>query len=243
MTVAASIVITAYNYRAFVEHCVQSCLAQGSPDEVEVIVVDDGSDDGTPSLLHRFGNRIRLLSGTNRGVEAAANWGFREARGQYVVRVDADDWLQPGFLSRTLTVLDANRVEFVYTNYYLSDIQGHDIGEICLPEFLAAEIRLRGDFLATGTLYRRSSVMKFGPYAEQVRNCGLENYELILNLLAGGGRGQLLGESLFHYRLHATSLNVTRRQAIIDYGRLLAGKFDLGDYRTNQYHPYGLTLS
>ena len=74
----------------------------------EVIVVDDGSTDGTAAIATRFGERVRLVSQKNRGECAARNAGFSLARGEYITFVDHDDYWEPGFLESCVGFLSAH---------------------------------------------------------------------------------------------------------------------------------------
>src|SRR3972149_2685863 len=99
-TMDVSIVITAYNYAAYLEECIDSCLRQDDSGlEYEVIVVDDGSTDQTPGILEKLANpRLSKYRIENCGIEKASNFGFEKALGNYIVRVDADDKLFSSYL-------------------------------------------------------------------------------------------------------------------------------------------------
>ncbi len=89
-----SIVIDNYNYAAFVAKAIESALAQTHSD-VEVIVVDDGSTDGSVEVINRFAERITLIAKPNAGQGSAYNVGFARSTGEVVIFLDADDWLYP----------------------------------------------------------------------------------------------------------------------------------------------------
>ena len=150
-----SIIVTAYNYDRFIDECLDSCLGQqGTSLNYEVIVVDDGSTDNTSILLaQRSDPRLRVMKIKNSGIEHAANLGFSTASGRFIVRVDADDALAPNYLSRMESML-VQDVGFYYTNYSIIDGNSRKLDEISLPSYDACEILTRGDFLATGTMYR-----------------------------------------------------------------------------------------
>ncbi|EAQ70104.1 MULTISPECIES: glycosyltransferase family 2 protein [unclassified Synechococcus] len=239
-----SIVITAYNYDRFIDECLDSCLGQQSTSlNHEVIVVDDGSTDNTSALLaQRSDPRLRVIRIKNSGIEFASNLGFAAASGRFIVRVDADDSLAPNYLARMEPMLGKD-FGFYYTNYSIINASSETLAEVRLPEFDVAEIMTRGDFLATGTLYRAALLHSLGGYATQTRNSGLENYELILRLIDLGVKGVHLAESLFQYRRHSTNISASRKKRIIEYGRALFERNGLGVFCTNQYHPYKLDLS
>jgi glycosyltransferase involved in cell wall biosynthesis len=89
-----SVIINNYNYERFLARAVESALRQTHPD-VEVIVVDDGSRDGSLSVLQRYGAAILLVAKDNGGQGSAYNAGFERASGELVIFLDADDWLYP----------------------------------------------------------------------------------------------------------------------------------------------------
>jgi glycosyltransferase involved in cell wall biosynthesis len=240
--VEVSIVITAYNYERYIAECIESCLSQETLIPFEVIVVDDGSTDGTLNIASKYTSpKLRVFTKPNGGIEAASNFGIVKARGKYIVRVDADDKLHRYYLD-TMLSKTSNEFDFVYPNYYIFNSQSEVTEQVILPAFDIGEICKRGDFLATGTLFSKKALERVGYYSEEYRNCGLENYELILKLIAGGSKGKLIEEPLFYYRRHDLNISELKRDKIVDYGRNLFIKLGLGEYSTNQYHPYKLIL-
>ncbi|MAD79284.1 MAG: hypothetical protein CMJ50_00360 [Planctomycetaceae bacterium] len=95
--VTLSIIIPTYNYGHFVARAVESAVAAN---EHEIIVLDDGSTDNTAEVLRPFQGRIRYVHQANGGPSAARNRGIDEARGSYLLFLDADDALMPRALSR-----------------------------------------------------------------------------------------------------------------------------------------------
>lgn len=238
-----SIIITTYNYGMYIDECIQSCLNQENFYDFEVIVVDDGSTDDTQVRLKKYAdNRLKVFVIENAGIEAASNFGINKALGKYIVRVDADDKLASNFLNVTNSQIDQDHYQFYYANYRIIDSESNELEEIKLPAFNEEEILSRGDFLATGTAYNKQALLDIGLYSEQVRNCGLENYELIIKMLKKNYRGKLIEDSLFYYRRHASNLSETRRVNIIQYGNDMFKRFNLGTYRTNTNHPYKLII-
>jgi glycosyltransferase involved in cell wall biosynthesis len=238
-----SIVVTAYNYARFIDECLDSCLGQnGTTLKYEVIVVDDGSTDDTPALLaRRRDERLFVMRIENSGIERASNQGFGVARGRYIVRVDADDALETDYLARMEPILNRG-IDFCYTDYTIIDGDSVSKEVVRLPEYDPDEVITRGDFLATGTLYSAELLHFHGGYEIQTRNSGLENYELIIKLVAEGAKGVHVAAPLFKYRRHSINMSAVRVDSIIAYGRALFERNGLGAFRTNQYHPYKLVL-
>lgn len=101
-----SVIIPTYNRRRYLCEAIDSVLAQTYP-HYEIIVVDDGSTDGTGGVLAaRYGDRISYLYQANRGEAAARNLGIRHSRGQYIAFLDSDDLWRPAKLEKQLGLLE-----------------------------------------------------------------------------------------------------------------------------------------
>lgn len=103
-----SVVIPVYNGQGTIARAINSVLKQDFRQSREVIVVDDGSTDGTADILHRFGRVIRVVHQENRGLSAARNAGIATAHGEFVALLDADDEWYCDKLSRQVDIMDAN---------------------------------------------------------------------------------------------------------------------------------------
>ena len=237
-----SVIITAYNYERYVETSILSCLGQVDFDAYEILLIDDGSSDQTYRIARSFEPDIRVISIENAGVEYASNLGLSLLQGEYILRLDADDRLCSNYLAVMVAELERSSAAFIYSEYTQIDMEGNPTKQVYLPDFDINEIQGRGDFLATGTLYRREAVMAVGAYNERVKNCGLENYELILKLLSFGYVGICVHSPLFEYRIHDSNMSLGRRDSLIEYGSVLAKEFGLRKYQTNENHPYGLEI-
>lgn len=99
--------IPALNERRYIEKCVRSVVAQDVDGELEVLVVDSDSDDGTPELAEAAGARV--LESPRPGIPAALNSGLEAARGDVLVRFDAHAEMPPGFIARCVRALSDER--------------------------------------------------------------------------------------------------------------------------------------
>lgn len=241
----ASIIITTYNYEKYIDDCIQSCLKQEHFDDYEIIIVNDGSTDDTENILNKYVDysKIRIFNRSNKGIECSSNFGIKKALGKYVVRVDADDTINIDLLSVLVEKIEKNNVSFVYSDYTIINENGELINRMFLPVFSKQEILKRGDFLATGTLYKKEILERIGLYNENYKNCGLENYELIINLLNKNFEGLQVDKPLFCYRRHDKNISEVKKDIIIDYGKKLYHKFGLGKFMTNEFHPYELVVN
>ena len=103
-----SIIIPVYNAEKFLDRCLSSVLGQTYQD-IEVVAVNDGSKDGSEALLRRYAerdNRVRVISQENAGVAIARNVGLANASGEYILFVDADDWIEPDMAESMLKLLE-----------------------------------------------------------------------------------------------------------------------------------------
>ena len=90
---ALTVLIDTYNHERFIEEAIVSVLEQDFPrSEMEILVVDDGSSDGTPEIVRKFEPQVRLLRKVNGGQASAFNTGIPEAKGEIIAFLDGDDW-------------------------------------------------------------------------------------------------------------------------------------------------------
>ncbi len=154
MTPLVSIIVPVFNCATYIGEAVESALAQDHPNK-EVIVVNDGSTDGTMNALAKFGDAIRVIDQINGGPPRARNAGLAAARGDYIAFLDADDvWLQ-GKLSAQVAHLEAN--SDVGTCYFAWHVWPADAdGAFRRPAFAAKALRdVKVDSTRSGWIYGR----------------------------------------------------------------------------------------
>src|SRR5262245_20495652 len=131
MSTTFSVIVTCYNYKTFVEEAVDSALAQTRA-PVQVIVVDDGSTDGSTELLKtRYGSdpRVTLVCGVNGGQLAAFQRGAAVAEADVLCFLDADDRWDPDYLEKIGALYDARRdIDFVFSDVVLFGKEEERIG-------------------------------------------------------------------------------------------------------------------
>jgi glycosyltransferase involved in cell wall biosynthesis len=107
-TVAVSAIIPVYNGEGTIAAAIDSALALTDECDLEIIAVDDGSTDSTPSILTQYADRIRLIRQARAGRSAALNRGVLESREEYLAFLDADDLWLPGRLRRAIAALESD---------------------------------------------------------------------------------------------------------------------------------------
>lgn len=213
-----SVVIPVHNGEKYLAQAIESVLAQTYRD-FELLIVDDGSTDGSRAIMDRHARRdarIRILSQANRGVSAAGNLGFEEARGAWVARLDADDIFLPDKLQSQIAFIRQHPdVRIVGTLGYFINRTGRVIGLVNSDgPFTRTEFESmagRGEpvfFVHSSTLMHRQTVLALGGYREQFVQA--EDVDLWLRM---SEKGQLLlkmPQPLLLYRLHGESLTMKR---------------------------------
>ena len=167
-----SVIIPCYNAAATLAETVESALVQ--PVECEVIIVNDGSTDGSQQIIEAFGARVRSLTTVNRGVSAARSSGLALAKGDFINYLDSDDVLTPGTLRARLDAIAREGADVVHTDwrklvqrgdgrFALGDIKRPDVGAIAAD---AERETARGSFWAppAALLYTRAIVVRIGAW-------------------------------------------------------------------------------
>ncbi len=217
MTPKVTVLLAVHDGEPFVRRCVASVLAQTFED-FEFVIVDDASTDATVEILESFGDpRIRLLHNErNLGQVPSLNRGLREARGEYIARIDADDWSLPVRLERQVATLDGNpRVGLVGTWMEIVDERDRPVARLCstiadFPEFVFHTLIMRVLISHPSAMYRREPVIALGGYDESTGPA--EDKDLWRRLALERWDARIVPEPLVVYRLHAGQLSQTRAE-------------------------------
>ncbi len=131
-----SVVIPTYNRRDYLKQAISSCFAGNERISVEVVVVDDGSTDGTRAYLERLDDdRVRPVFQEHHGGQVARNRGLSEAEGEYVKFLDDDDWLAAGTLQEEVSIFRQREVDMCTGGCQFVDGEGKPLGDPDLPVF------------------------------------------------------------------------------------------------------------
>jgi glycosyltransferase involved in cell wall biosynthesis len=119
MSVKISVLVPVYNVEKSLDRCMESILNQTFKD-IEIIMVDDGSTDGSPAICDRYGEKydnVKVIHKENEGLGPTRDRGVREASGEYIYHCDSDDWLKEDLLEKAyeaITKADADVCIFGY---------------------------------------------------------------------------------------------------------------------------------
>ena len=193
-----SCIVPVFNGERFLGDALDSALAQ-TYQPVEIIVVDDGSTDGTPSVAARYGSRITYLRQPNSGSASAKNRGVRAARGELVAFLDADDLWHPDKLARQRRRLrERPDLSLCFTRFQ----------NFWMPELAEEERRYRADPMSAPSsawsictlLTPRAMFGHRGPFQDGLR--GNENMIWFLRAARAGAAIEVLPEVLMYRRFH-----------------------------------------
>lgn len=198
-----SVIIPCYNLGAFIDEAVDSVLEQTFTD-VEIIIVDDGSDDPMTKskLLNYIRPKTRVIHINNSGVATARNCGISQATGRYILPLDADDRIAPIFLEKANAVLDCNPSVGIVTSRV--ELFGEAHGEWNMPPGISLPYILLDNQIVCTSLFRKSDWQKLGGY-DVVMHHGWEDWDLWLKLLQLEKNVVRLPELLFFYRIRSGS--------------------------------------
>lgn len=201
-----SIVIPCYNDAQYIEQAVLSALNQTYPN-IEVIVVDDGSNAITKAVLQSLEPKItKLITQENQGQSKARNVGINQAQGDFILVLDSDDFFESTFCEKAMNVFLNNKsIKLVSCQALLlfedgsSSIYVHSGGNI--ENFL-----FKNNALGSA-LFKKQEWENCGKYDENM-NQGFEDWEFYLRLLMSGGNAVIIDEPLYNYRRRSDSTTV-----------------------------------
>jgi len=231
-----SVIIPTHNRADLLRIAIESVLAQ-TLEDYEIIVVDDGSTDGTADVARSFGGQVRYFSQSNQGPGPARNLGARHAGGEYLAFLDSDDCLFPWALEFYRQAIDqARRPAFVAGKPKRFQNQG-ELKETTVEKLQLIEF---SDYLASGDAWRwwgassfvirREAFQAIGGFANEWING--EDADLALCLGCSSGFVQITAPATFGYREHGIS-------AMKDMNRTVAGARHLIVAEQKDLYPGG----
>lgn len=205
--VDVSIVIPAYNQGRFLGQAIESALGQQLT-SIEVIVIDDGSTDETPTVAASFDDqRLRYVRQDNQGLSGARNTGLAHARAERVAFLDADDRLQPSGLVTLLARLESDGdADMVVGAVERIDASGQRLGSVLGPpgSLTLADLVLGNRFAPSGVLVRKAWIDRARGFDRSLNAC--EDWDLWLRLLRLGCRLRVTRAVVGCYRIHGSQM-------------------------------------
>nr|WP_321228533.1 glycosyltransferase family A protein [uncultured Psychroserpens sp.] len=215
-----SIVIPCYNMGDFVKEALASVLDYPNQDVIEIIVVNDGSNDNnhTKNILDSYKNpNIIIIHQENQGLGAARNNGIKVAQASYVIPLDADNKLRHLYIDKGILLLDANpEIGVVYGNnkqFGLSNV------EVVVGKFDVSKL-IKKNYIDACIILRKSAWESVQGYDQKMPIMGYEDWDLNMRLFFKGWQFKYIDEICFDYRVRDNSMLVTsnkNKELLINY--------------------------
>lgn len=211
-----SILVPNYNYSQYIGFAIEGLVGQTFSD-LELVIIDDGSSDDSRHQISklekahkgRFRDFKRIFKEHNTGKLSALNIGVPLLKGEFTIILDADDWLAPDYIERTLDCFQSMKslsrtAAFVYTDCRLTDNQGTVIGEGRSTVY-DTDLLMSESYIPECALTLTRALREVLPFNETIR-IGTKHHKW-LKLAAAGWTGIYLPLPLFHYRMHDRNLS------------------------------------
>lgn len=213
MPIKVSVVIPCFNDGQYVKEAIQSVDLR-SNSNTEIIIIDDGSEDPvTKRVLGEIAcERVRVLHGKHGGPSAARNIGIENAKGQYILPLDADDRIEAVYIGEALRRMEADRqIGAVYCH---ADLFGMDTGPWKLADYSLGNMLVDNVVFVTA-MFRKSDWSAIGGFKTDMQ-CGMEDYDFFLSILEMDKSIVQLSETYFHYRIRKNSRSALFMQEMED---------------------------
>lgn len=242
--ILVSIIIAAYNIAPYITRCMESVLGQ-SLENIEIIVVDDGSTDETPQILHGLlsDSRVHIIHHRkNQGLAVARKTGLDVARGEYVWFVDGDDWINPESAKTLYQRAKESSCDILCFGMFIEkdrqEIEQYipeDFGELNNDEYLFCLLTGKIPPCVFCKFIRQSYIIKIDINLPQI-NCG-EDLALSVAASMGYPKVSVFAQAFIHYCMRQDSLSIQASQNLLDID--LVFKFVRSCLeKTQQYKKY-----
>jgi len=208
-----TIYITNYNYAKYIEQAVESILNQTFKD-FELLIIDDGSTDNSREIISQYSDvpQVKIIYQQNKGLNITNNIALRLAKGDYIMRLDADDYLESSAVQKMVDQLEINKkLGLVFPDYYIVDSDGNILERHKRFDF-EEEVKLM-DRPAHGacTMIRVDYLREIGGYNEKYR-CQ-DGYDLWVKFIQTYPVKNI-NEPLFNYRRHGENLTSNEQRIL-----------------------------
>lgn len=215
LTPKVSVVIPTYNHARYLRYALDSVIHQNYANQ-EILVVDDGSTDGTAQLVKAYGSKINYIFKENGGTPSALNLGLSLATGKYICWLSADDCMLKGKVSTQVELMESDSsLGFSYTSFVVIDAKGtkqYDVNSPYYPDKREMVTKLmEGCFInGSSVMMRRSALETIGNFDPGLPQA--HDYDLWLRFLRHYSCG-FLGQFLLAYRWHGENMSQNPNEA------------------------------
>lgn len=198
-----SVIMSTHNRSKTLRRAIDSILKQ-TYSNYEFIICDDNSNDDTQDILNsyssKFSNIKIITNDSNLGLQKSLNKCIRASSGEYIARMDDDDYSYPNRLRVEMDFIKNNKLDFVGSNIDLFSEKNNNYGVKKYPEFPVKDDLIKECCFAHPTILIKSNVLKENHgYSENVEHLRIEDYELWMRLFRNGFKGGNVQENLLLY--------------------------------------------
>jgi glycosyltransferase involved in cell wall biosynthesis len=204
-----SIVTISFNQKKYLRQCIDSILSQTDCD-LEYIVVDPGSTDGSRALIESYGDQIIKVFAPDDGPADGLNQGFKRATGDIYGFINSDDYLLPNALRHIKSYFETKGLDrFVTGQGYTEDTHGRHIKIYPRPLTVQNMLHRSAVMFQQATFFPAKAYRQIGCFNTHNRTCW--DYELFLRLLLNGLKHEVILQDVAAFRLHDESISGTGR--------------------------------
>ena len=221
-----TVIVPIYNVEKYLEKCLDSLVEQDyDKEKIEILAVEDGSTDQSKEILKQYVEKYSFITPKylekNQGVSYARNLGIKEAKGNFIIFCDSDDYYERDTISKFMKVANEKNADFVMANYYIS-YENKDI-KVDISNYFAKDIITKQEIISYMTLTSCSKMIKKSIfidnniyYPEDIKRC--EELTVIPVLAYLAEKPIFMNEALYHYyQRKASASNSNKGKGIEEF--------------------------
>ena len=219
-----SIIVPIYNAEKYINKCVDSLLRQ-TKEEIEFILINDGSTDNTDSLLREYKDkRIKYFKNKNQGIGKTRNFGIDKAKGKYLMFIDSDDYIEKDACEKLFNKAENSKLDLVVCNFYKVYDNG-EVEDIILPSFKNTTLKDTPSLIRQINLSPWNKLYKTNLIKENnirfIENLKYEDAPFVSEALDKAKKIGKVDESLNYYVIHGNSETTVRDRRIFDILKII----------------------
>jgi glycosyltransferase involved in cell wall biosynthesis len=230
-----TVYILNYNYEKYLSKAIESVLSQSFHD-IEVLLIDDGSTDNSLKIIEKYANDLTIVRQKNIGLTKSIKKAFTMASGEYVVRLDADDWMDPQCIEMLVQKIEISKnIGLVFPDYFEVDEAGHVIRRIKRHDFAKNVTLFDQPAHGACTMIRKEYYFEVGGNDDNYK-CQ-DGVDIWLSLTE---KYDVLNvtEPLFYYRKHSQSLTTNEGRILETRGQIYKDHAQRRGFEHNETHAF-----
>ena len=223
--------ITNYNYGKFIDKAIKSALGQTFTD-YEILIIDDGSNDSSTEIINKYQDldNVYIIFQKNKGLTASNNIALKMARGKYIIRLDADDYLEQNCFEMMVSKMEKNqKLALVFPDYYEIDASGKVINQIIRHDFDKDVTLFDSPAHGACTMFRTRILREIGGYDESFSR--QDGYYVWLKIIELGYEVSNINSPLFYYRQHGSNLTNNEEELLQVRSEIIQKHIDQENYK------------